>query len=372
MKQIFKKNDEYFMHKALRLAKKGKGTTKINPLVGAVIVKNGKVISSGYHASFGGPHAEVVAIRRAGKNTRGATLYVTLEPCSTYGKTPPCTELIIKSKIRRVVVASYDPNPVNARKGISVLRRHNINVSVGLLKQEAEKLNESFVINIKKKRPFVLLKMAQSLDGKIATREGNSRWITGEAARLYVHKLRKEVDAVAVGKNTALKDNPSLTVRLAYSHNYHPVRIIFDSKGEISLRKKVFHDARRHEVIVVTGPIISRTRVGDYQSEGIKILKAPIRNRKIDIRFVLNQLLKYKIGTLLVEGGGSLAASFLEAKVVDKILFFYAPIVIGGRSAPTSIEGKGIAKLSHAVHLKDIQYRKIGNDFLIEGYPVYK
>ena len=372
MSAVAQRKDVFLMDEALRLAQLGKGATKCNPLVGAVLVKSGKIISRGYHAQFGGPHAEVVALKRAGTHARGATLYVTLEPCSTYGKTPPCTDLIINSGVRRVVAALVDPNPVNTQRGIRMLRRHGIAVTVGVSRKKAAEINESFITIVKKKRPFIIVKMAQSLDGKIATRRGDSRWITGRAARTYVHELRKQVDGITVGKNTVMHDNPSLTVRLVRARRHYPARIIFDSRGEIPLTKKVFHHARREHVIIVVGPAIAPAKVRMYKKKGITVLRAPIRNRTIDIACVVKQLVQYNIGTLLVEGGGSLAASFLEARVVDKVLFFTAPLIIGGHDAPTSIEGKGSARIHQAVRLKDISCTRIGNDFLIEGYPMYK
>ncbi|MBU1862089.1 MAG: bifunctional diaminohydroxyphosphoribosylaminopyrimidine deaminase/5-amino-6-(5-phosphoribosylamino)uracil reductase RibD [Candidatus Omnitrophica bacterium] len=358
------------MREALWLAERGRGHTKLNPLVGALVVKDGVIRSRGYHAFFGGPHAEIVALKRAGRAANGATLYVTLEPCSTQGKTPPCTEAIIQSGIKKVVIGSFDPNPQHHKRGVRILRKNNIAVSVGLLKNEIKKQNEAFFTRMSKKRPFVTVKMAQSLDGKSATRTGDSQWISGITSRTGVHQLRKNVDAVLVGKQTVLYDDPSLTVRFV-SSTKNPARVILDTQGEIPLTKKVFHYATRDQVIIVVSKKVSSRKIALYQKKGISVIQAPLYRQKIDVAFVLKRLVDFHIGTVLVEGGGNVAASFFERKLVDKMFLFCAPLIIGGMHAPTSVEGNGVACIKKAIRFRNVSYSKSGNDYLFEGYPIY-
>ena len=309
------KKDEFYMDMALKLAQKAQGRTSPNPMVGAVIVKNNRIIGKGFHKKAGLAHAEINALRQAGKNAKGAVLYVTLEPCCFFGKTPPCTDAIIKAGIKKVIIAAKDPNPLNNGKGIAVLKNNKINVVSGVLEKESRRLNEVFEKYITTRMPFVILKMAQTLDGKIATKTGNSKWIFGEKSRRLVHKLRKQVDAVMVGANTARIDKPRFK----------------DSKMKI-------------------------------------IVRSARKNRKIDLNRLLKNLGKKQVTSILCEGGGGLAWSLLSEKLVDKILFFIAPKIIGGKYAITSVEGKGIDTLDNAIRLKNMTVKTIGDDILIEGY----
>jgi len=321
-----RREDEKFMRFALELAKMGKGLTSPNPCVGAVIVKDGKVIGKGYHKGAGRPHAEIYALRQAGRKAHGATLYVSLEPCRHYGKTPPCTNAIISHKIKRVVTAMKDPNPLNDGKGIMLLRRNGVEVKVGVLEDEAKKMNEAFMKFITKKIPFVTVKVAQSLDGKIATHTGDSKWITNEVAREYVHRLRGKVDAILVGVKTVLIDDPLLTARP------------------------------------------KDRKIGKLKKKNAEILIVGSRDGKVNIKSLMKELVKKDIAHVLVEGGGEAIASVIEAKVVDKVLFFIAPKIIGGRQATTSVEGAGVNRVNRAIELKEVGFESIGDNFLIEGY----
>ncbi len=338
--------DKRFIKISLELASKAKGLTSPNPCVGAVVVKNGRIIGKGYHKYAGGPHAEIYALRQAGKRAEGATLYVSLEPCSHYGRTPPCVDAIISSGIKRVVAAMKDPNPKNNGKGLRILRRNGIKADVGILEAEARRLNEDFVKYITKRMPFVAVKVAQTLDGKIATRTGDSKWITGQKARKFVHKLRSEVDAIMVGRGTVLKDDPLLTVRLKGRKVKQPLRIILSGRSKIP----------------------SKARILNSKGGGVIIVTTKEKSRRVDIRPLLKELAKREITSVLIEGGGETIASAFEAGVVDKVYFFIAPKVIGGREAPTSVEGKGVEKAGKAVRIEKTSFHKIGDDLLIEGY----
>jgi len=376
--------DEKWMKQALRLAEKGRPWTSPNPLVGAVLVKNNRLISQGYHTAFGAPHAEVAAIRKAGSRSKGSTLYVTLEPCCTYGKTPPCTESIKRAGIKRVVVGAADPNPVHCGRGIRLLQKNKIVVTKGILKNQAMLQNEAFAKWITTRTPWVILKMAQSLDGKIASRTGNSRWISGPRARKWVHELRSQVDAILIGKNTLLRDDPRLTVRNGTARPLPPIvaarpqlngqnrkakspwRIILDPRGECSRSAKIFKQ---------TGPIILAcserftSRVAEkFSEEGVTILPLKEKRGRLNLKQLLSSLGSLGITSLLVEGGGELAGSFIEQNLVDQVKWILAPKIVGGRTAKTSVEGSGIKLLSGATKIKSIRMSRLGEDFLLEGY----
>ncbi|MDD4879865.1 MAG: bifunctional diaminohydroxyphosphoribosylaminopyrimidine deaminase/5-amino-6-(5-phosphoribosylamino)uracil reductase RibD [Candidatus Omnitrophica bacterium] len=340
--------DEKYIKISLELAKKAKGMTSPNPCVGAVIVKRGRIVGSGYHRFAGGPHAEIYALRQAGKKAEGATMYVSLEPCSHFGKTPPCTDAIIRSGIKRVVAAIKDPNPVNNGRGLRILRSRGIGTAVGFLEAEAKELNEDFIKYMTSKMPFVAVKVAQSLDGKIATRTGDSKWISGEKAREFVHKLRSEHDAVMVGAGTVLKDDPLLTARVKGKRVKQPLRIILSGKTGIPQNARIFN-----------------SRGGD-----VVIAATKKKDGRVDIRSLLGELAKRQITSVLIEGGGETVASALESRVVDKVYFFIAPKIIGGRKAATSVEGEGVDKAGKAIRLNKTSFRKIGDDLLIEGYII--
>ena len=341
-----RKEDKKYIKIALGLAAKAKGMTSPNPCVGAVIVKNGRIVGKGYHRFAGGPHAEIYALRQAGKKAKGATLYVSLEPCGHYGRTPPCVDAIITAGIRRVVAAMKDPNPKNNGKSIVALRRKGITADVGILEEEARILNEDFIKYITRKMPFVVVKVAESLDGKIATKTGNSKWITGGPAREFVHKLRSEVDAIMVGAGTILKDDPLLTARIKGKKVKQPLRVILAGKTKIP----------------------AKARVLTSKGGGVIIAATKDNSGKVDIRSFLKELAKREITSVLIEGGGETIGSAFEAGVVDKVYFFIAPKIIGGRQAVTSVEGDGIEKVSKAIRLNKVALHKMGEDILVEGY----
>ena len=356
--------DEFFMKRALLLAERGRGFASPNPVVGACIARDKTLISEGYHACFGGSHAEAEVIRKAGRRAKGATLYVTLEPCSTWGKTPPCTRAIEESGIKRVVVAIVDPNPKHAGRSIRFLKRKGISVRLGVLKREAEEQNQSFRKWILSGKPFVILKMAESLDGKIASSSGDSRWITGSSARKLVHTLRSRADGIAVGKNTVLRDNPSLTVRYVKSR-WQPWCFVLDSRGELNSSQAIFRGHR--PTVVVCGERAFKKTTGKFRNSKAIILPIPEKNGKLNLSIFLTKLGRLGITSLLVEGGGEVAASFLEERLVDQIYFFIAPKIIGGRDAKTSVEGEGIQRMRDAVVLRNRKVYSLGDDIVIEG-----
>ena len=355
--------DEKYMRMAIDLALRAEGRTSPNPLVGAVIAKGGRILGKGYHKKCGLPHAEINAIRDAGPNTRGSTLFVNLEPCDHFGRTPPCTDAIIKSGVKKVVIGMRDPNPINNGRGTKKLRRRGIEVVVGILEEEARAINGPYIKFITTGFPFVTAKVAQSLDGKIATRTGDSRWITSRDARRYVHELRGKVDAVMVGANTVVKDDPLLTNR-GYSDR-QPVRIVVDSRLRIPLGARIFSNIDTSPLIIAT---VNRThKTAQYLDRGAKVISIKPRGGRVDIRALLNILAGHGMTNILVEGGGELVASLVEARLVDRFLFFVAPKIIGGKDAVTSVEGRGINKINRALTLKDMVVRRFGKDILIEA-----
>jgi len=363
------------MRKVLNLAAKGKGRTSPNPMVGAIIVKGDKIIASDYHRKAGTPHAEVLALKKAGVNVRGAALYINLEPCChTEKKTPPCTKSIIESGIKKVVVAMIDPNPEVSGKGIKELRNAGIETEVGIMEGEARRLNEVFTKFITKKEPFVILKIAQSLDGKIATSKGESRWITGEKARKYGRKLRNEVDAVLVGIGTVKKDNPLLTSRIKGGRD--PYRVIVDSRLQIPLNSKVLNHKDHKTIIATTLPCAPlkggwgkyKKKIDLLKNMGVQILTIKNKDGKIDLKELVKELGKLDITSLMIEGGSSISASALSSGIVNKVLFFVAPKIIGGADAIPSVGGKSPAMLKDAFKIKNINVKTIDEDLLIEGY----
>lgn len=362
-------NDRFFMQMALDLAARGEGRTSPNPMVGAVIVKGDKVIASGYHRKAGTAHAEAAALKKAGARAKGATLYVNLEPCChTEKRTPPCTEAVIKAGIKEVVTAMIDPNPKVSGKGLKTLRKAGIKTKTGVMIDAAQKLNEVFIKHITLKKPFVILKIAQSIDGKIATAGGESKWITGPAARKRVHKLRNEVDALLVGIGTVKADNPSLDCRIRGGKN--PYRIIVDSRLQISLGSKVLRYDDEKTIIAATEKA-DKNKLDTLARRGIRVLIIREKAGKVDLNCLMTELGKLDITSLMIEGGSSIAASALAERIVDKVMFFTAPKIIGGVDAVPSIGGKSPALLKNAIKLKDMQTVKLGEDILIEGYPAY-
>ncbi len=354
--------NEKFMRLALGLAEKGNPSP--NPCVGAVIVKNGKILGSGYHKKAGMPHAEVEAIKNAGINAKGATLYVNLEPCNHYGRTPPCTKAIIKAGVRKVVVAMKDPNPDVKGGGEEELRKRWIKIEKGIMESEAKKLNEVFVKYSKTKIPFVVAKAAMSLDGKIATRTGDSKWITGENARRYAHKLRSRYDAVLAGINTVLKDNPRLTSRIRGGRN--PLRVVLDDTLKIPLDANVAGKG----TIIATTERFDTGKKAALESRGIRVLMCG--RKRVDLKTLLKKLGEMGITSLLVEGGAEVQGSFLDAKLIDKLVFFYAPKLIGGNDAKCAFAAQGAENPAGAVNVRIERMKKLGKDLLVEGYPEYR
>ncbi len=352
------------MRMALRLARRGFGHTSPNPMVGAVLVRDGKVIGQGWHHKAGGPHAEIEALSNAGHDARGATLFVTLEPCSTHGRTPPCTDAIIAAGIRRVIVAAEDPNPAHRGNGFAILREAGISVTTGLMAEEATELNEVFNHWIVHGTPFVTIKAAMSLDGKIATAGGESKWITGEKSRALGMKLRAGADAILVGVNTITQDDPSLTVRLRSFGDKPARRIILDPNGRSPLDAKVFKDSHAHLTTLVVTRKAAKRRLKEI-SEHTQVIEAPERNGVIDLRWLLRKLGKENVASLLVEGGGETNAGFLERGLAQRIQFFYAPMVLGGRSAAKAVGGNGVLQTCDAIHLRDTEWRRLGPDLLL-------
>jgi diaminohydroxyphosphoribosylaminopyrimidine deaminase / 5-amino-6-(5-phosphoribosylamino)uracil reductase len=364
------------MRLALRLARRGHGTTSPNPMVGAVLVKGGKIIGSGWHHRAGDPHGEIEAIQdatRRGNSINGATLYVTLEPCSTHGRTPPCTEAILNAGIKHVIVGATDPNPQHRGKAFQILQRSGVNVTAGVLADECAELNEAFNRWIVHRTPFVTVKAAMTLDGKIATASGESKWITSEKARAYAMKLRRGADAILVGINTILADDPSLTVRSLKSEvkslksgNGHQLRrIILDSQARTPLKAKVVNDEYAHLTTLVVTRSAPAKRVSEL-SKRANVIVAPGNSRSgIDLRWLLRRLGSENVTSLLVEGGGEVNASFLLQGLVQRVAFFYAPKILGGRDSIRAIAGKGIMRLDQAIKLSCVDYRTLGPDLLL-------
>jgi len=355
------------MLRALELARKGKTTP--NPMVGAVLVKNNRIIAEGFHSRAGGPHAEVVALKKAGSKARGADLYVNLEPCCHMGRTPPCTDAIIQSGVSRVFAGMKDPNKLVQGKGIRILKAAGIKVSVGMMKTDCEKLNEVFVKVMKTGMPFVTVKTAMSLDGKIATRGGDSQWISGVESRDFVHELRNQNDAILVGTNTILKDNPQLTCRLKKKRGRHPARIILDRRNRIPLTAKVFANSKTQQVIYVSGPNLSTKREKLLTAKNIEILKVKMLKSGFGLKQLMKLLAQKDLNSILIEGGGEINSSAFAAGIVDRIFAFISPILVGGQQAPSPIGGKGVAKITQAMRLKNMKVIQIGEDLMVEAEP---
>ncbi len=356
--------DEIFMSEALKIARNAEGRTSPNPLVGAVIVNGGRIIAEGWHRKAGTPHAEVHALNMAGDLAKGSTMYVTLEPCSHFGRTPPCANRIVESGVKRVVVAMTDPNPLVAGRGIEILRAAGISVDVGVLENDAHKLNEVFIKYITKKIPFVTAKFASSLDGKIATVSGESQWISCEESRRFTHHLRDINDGIMVGVGTVLADNPSLTTRLENGKN--PARIVVDSNARTPLDAKILTDKLAETIIAVTANAPAE-KISELENAGAKIIVAGDGER-VDLKILMAELGKMEFTSILLEGGGTLNFSMIRAGLVDKVYAFIASKILGGTNALTPVEGEGFEKLTDAVHLTDLQTEKIGDDILISGY----
>lgn len=356
------------MTKALELAKLGKGLVNPNPLVGAVIVKEDRVIGEGYHKEYGGPHAEINAFNNAIADVTQAEMYVTLEPCSHYGKTPPCVDEIIKRGIKKVVIAMEDPNPLVSGRGINKLKEHGIEVVVGLLREEAEKTNEVFIKYITSNLPFCTLKTAMTLDGKIAAYTGNSKWITNETSREHVHKLRNEMSSIMVGIGTVVEDNPNLTTRLGHISSRNPTRVIVDTCGRIPLHSNVLECNEKVKTIVAVTEKTDKEKIRIIEQKGAKVIVTPNKNNQVDLSFLMKCLGELKIDSVLVEGGSTLNFSLLQEGLVDKVITFIAPKIIGGHTAKTPVGGQGIPYVKDCIMLSNINVTTYEEDLMIEAY----
>ena len=356
--------DTEFMKLALKLAIKARGNTFPNPLVGAVIVNKGRVVGKGYHKKAGTPHAEIHALEEAGDMAKGATLYVNLEPCSHEGKTPPCVNAIIRQNISRVVIGMSDPNPLVNGKGIKILQDSGIKVSVGLLEKQAKKINEIFIKYITSRLPFITLKAAVSIDGKICSKTGESKWITNEQSRQYVHKQRFYHNAVMVGINTIIKDDPHLTCRLENKKTHYPYRIILDSSLKINLMANILQDKYKEKIIIATTENADEDKLRQLQKTGINVIITG--KTKVNIADLLKILGKREITSIMVEGGSTVFTSLIEDDMFDKILLFIAPKIIGGKNALTITEGSGIESIQSAKKLKLHKIHKFEDDIMLE------
>lgn len=361
--------DEKYMALALELAEKGRGKVEPNPMVGAVLVKNGEIVGKGYHQVFGGPHAEIHAISDGGANCKGATLYVSMEPCAHYGKTAPCVDAIITAGIAKVVTTVIDPNPITSGKGIQKLKAAGIEVHLGVMEAQAKRLNAPFFKLMQKGLPYVIVKWAMSLDGKIATHTGDSRWITSEESRAYVHKIRGQVDGILVGINTVLRDDPLLTCRLEGGRS--PKRIIIDSNALLPLNSRLLNTINESEIIVAVNKGAQQERVAKLEQLGCKIIQTKDTNGSVDLHDLFHRLGGMKLTNILVEGGSRVITSVIEGRHVDKVMVFIAPIIIGGEGAKSPILGKGIDKICEAAKFHEISVKRFSDDVVIEGIPKY-
>ena len=353
-------DDAYFMGLALELAKERKGLTHPNPTVGCVIVKDGKIIAKANHERAGMPHAEAKALAIAGDSAKGSTLYVTLEPCVHYGRTPPCTDAIIKAGVKRVVIAVLDPNPLVSGKGVERLRQAGIEVKVGVLEDQAKRINEDFFTYITQKRPYVTLKFAQSLDGSLATKDYQSKWISSEESRKYAHKLRAEASAVLVGINTVLRDNPKLTVR-AFKWEKNPLRIVLDPKLKIPMDCNLIKD-KEAKTIVITA-VEDKEKIKALEEEGVEVLLAEHENGLLNLKEVLRELYFKEVMHLLVEGGAKTLTSFLENRLFDRLCVFVAPIILG---EGVRIGDLGIRKVEDGIRLRLRELKTFQQDVFLE------
>ena len=370
-------SEAFWMRQALGLAARARGRTRPNPLVGAVIVRDGEAVGEGYHRRAGTPHAEIHALRDAGEQARGATIYVTLEPCSHTGRTPPCTDALISAGIGRVVVAMPDPNPRVAGRGLAALQAAGIATAVGLLENEARRMNETYLKFITTGRPFVLLKWAMTLDGKLATSTGTSQWISGPASRRLVHRLRDADDAIMVGVGTVLRDNPQLTARLSDfgeipegGTERQPQRVIVDSQARTPPAARVLQPQGEAPTLIATTSQAPPSQVEALRAAGAEIQVFPERDGRVDLEALMEDLGRREITGVMIEGGSTLHAGALAAGIADKVLAFIAPKIVGGAQALTPVAGPGKATLQDATLLTDVTITSLDGDAVVEGYLV--
>ena len=363
-------NDEHFMQMALEAAEQGRGYTSPNPLVGAVVVQNGVVVGRGFHQFAGGAHAEVHAIDAAGDAARGATLYVNLEPCNHTGRTPPCTHKILSAGLRRVVIAMRDPNPQVAGGGAEFLKAQGVEIICGVCEDQAQRLNEVFINYIRTDRPFVTAKCAATLDGRIATRTGDSKWVTGEEARAFVHELRHAVDAIMVGVGTVAADDPLLTTRLKGRPSRDPIRIILDTRLRIAPTARVLNHCSEAETILVVGKEVPASARMRMPTKGVRVIDGELRDGRLDLDRLMDQLGRMGVTSILIEGGGRTLGSACRSGIVDKVCFFYAPLLSGGDDGVPICSGAGAETMRDCIRLDRIRTRRFGDDVMIEGYVI--
>jgi diaminohydroxyphosphoribosylaminopyrimidine deaminase/5-amino-6-(5-phosphoribosylamino)uracil reductase len=366
-------DDHFFMKMAINLAKQGVGYTSPNPVVGAVVVKNGQVVGTGFHQAAGKAHAEVNALDAAGPLSKGADLFVTLEPCNHFGQTPPCTDKILGAGIHRVVFAMGDPNPGVKGQGAARLKQEGIEVVTGICENEAQKLNEAFIKYVLTKRPFVIAKVAATLDGRIATRTGDAKWISGPSSRQWVHRLRHAVDAIMVGVNTVKMDNPHLTTRIEDGDGSDPVRIILDTSLSIPDDANILQIESASDTILVVGEskLAERRNAKKkvrLEDKGVRIMGTPLKNGWIDLNILMDRLGVMKITSLLIEGGSRLMGSAFKSSVIDKVVFFYAPKVLGGNDGYPVCAGSGAGSMAKCIPITSLSVHRFEDDVMIEGY----
>ena len=362
---------ERFMRRALQLARRARGRTAPNPMVGAVVVNGGRVVGEGYHRRAGGPHAELIALRAAGARARGSTCFVTLEPCNHHGRTPPCCDALIEAGIRHVVIATRDPNPITNGRGIERLRRVGIRVTRGVLEHEARRLNGPFEKTMTQRLPLVIARVGQSLDGKIATSSGQSRWITSPEARRLGHQLRRDADAILIGIKTVLRDDPLLTVRAVRGRRERPMKVIVDSRLRMPLGARCLSGrSATPTLIAATGGSALKRRAFERRGADVWVLP-PSSQGRVPLRSLCRRLVRRGVQSLLIEGGGEVLASAFAERLVDRVVWCVSPMLIGGRDAPSSVGGQGIRRLAQAVRLADMTVRRLGPDLCVEGRVVY-
>ncbi|MGH4118505.1 bifunctional diaminohydroxyphosphoribosylaminopyrimidine deaminase/5-amino-6-(5-phosphoribosylamino)uracil reductase RibD [Clostridium sp.] len=360
--------DNYYMKRALELSEKAVGFVNPNPLVGAIIVKDNRIIGEGYHEYYGGAHAEVNAFKNAAYDVEGATMYVTLEPCSHYGKTPPCADAIVRNKIAKVVVGMVDPNPKVSGRGIEILRSNGIDVIVGIMDKEIRQTNEIFIKYITHKKPFCIMKTAMTLDGKISTSIGDSKWISNEKSRAYVHELRQKVTGIMVGIGTVISDDPELTTRRQDKISKNPIRIVIDSKARIPLESKILKCDDKTRTIIATTQFARDNKIEAIKQKGAEVIVTKGKNGWVNLNELMIVLGDMGIDSILLEGGSTLNYSALQAGIVDKVITFISPKIFGGSVGKTPVGGKGIKNVSDSIILRDAQVTRFDEDIMIEAY----
>jgi len=361
--------DLQFMRRAYELALRGKGRASPNPIVGAIVVKNGQIIGEGWHQRCGGPHAEIFALAQAGAKAEGATLYVTLEPCFHFGRTPPCVDAVIKSGIGEVVIGMTDPNPLTNGKSIAKLRRAGVKVRAGFLQEELAEANVPFIKFIQTGMPFVVAKVAQTLDGKTATRTGQSKWITAESTREFSRALRNDFDAIVVGADTVIQDNPGLNPN---GRDKQLRKVVLDSTLRVSARAKLFAVARKEDCIVATTAKAAASRVKNFEKRGITVLVCPAKNGRVNLKWLFKELAQKGMINILVEGGAAVIGSALKEKLVDKMHIYVAPKILGDQDAQSCVKGLAISRVERAIRLSNVRTTPIGEDVFLEGHVRYR